>query len=178
MRAFVTGATGFLGGRLVPRLRARGDEVVALVRDPSRATGLDAELVRGDLSDRTRLAEPMRGADAVFHLAAVYKVGIPKSERAAMFEANVRDTENVLDAAVDAGVARIVYVSTVNAFGNTHGRIVDETYERAGDDFVSAYDETKYRAHLAAKERIARGAPIVIVQPGAIYGPGDHSELG
>jgi len=178
VRAFVTGATGFLGGRVVPRLRQRGDEVVALVRDPSRATGLDAELVRGDLSDRARLAEQVRGADAVFHLAALYKVGIPKSERAAMFEANVRGTENVLDAAVDAGVARIVYVSTVNAFGNTRGRIVDETYERAGDDFVSAYDETKYRAHLAAKERIARGAPIVIVQPGAIYGPGDHSELG
>src|SRR5437870_10748532 len=141
MRAFVTGATGFLGGRLVPRLRARGDEVVALVRDPSRATGLDAELVRGDLSDRTRLAEPMRGSDAVFHLAALYKVGIPASERPAMFEANVRGTENVLDAAVDAGVPRIVYVSTINAFGNTHRRIVDETSGRVDPAYISVYDE-------------------------------------
>ncbi|TML88870.1 MAG: NAD-dependent epimerase/dehydratase family protein [Actinobacteria bacterium] len=178
MRTFVTGATGFLGGRLLRRLRDRGDEVVALVRDPSRAARLDADLVKGDLSDRARLAGQIRGADAVFHLAAVYKVGIPQSERAAMFEANVGGTARVLDAAVDAGVLRIVYVSTVNVFGNTHGRVVDETYERPGRDYVSTYDETKHLAHVVAKERIARGAPIVIVQPGAIYGPGDHSELG
>jgi len=178
VRTFVTGATGFLGGRLLRRLRDRGDEVVALVRDPSRAARLDADLVKGDLSDRARLAGQIRGADAVFHLAAVYKVGIPQSERAAMFEANVGGTARVLDAAVDAGVLRIVYVSTVNVFGNTHGRVVDETYERPGRDYVSTYDETKHLAHVVAKERIARGAPIVIVQPGAIYGPGDHSELG
>ncbi len=178
MRTFVTGATGFLGGRLLRRLRDRGDEVVALVRDPSRAARLDADLVKGDLSDRARLAGQIRGADAVFHLAAVYKVGIPQSERAAMFEANVGGTARVLDAAVDAGVLRIVYVSTVNVFGNTHGRVVDETYERPGRDYVSTYDETKHLAHVVAKERIARGSPIVIVQPGAIYGPGDHSELG
>ena len=178
MRTFVTGATGFLGGRLLRRLRDRGDEVVALVRDPSRAARLDADLVKGDLSDRARLAGQIRGADAVFHLAAVYKVGIPQSERAAMFEANVGGTARVLDAAVDAGVLRIVYVSTVNVFGNTHGRVVDETYERPGRDYVSTYDETKHLALVVAKERIARGAPIVIVQPGAIYGPGDHSELG
>jgi nucleoside-diphosphate-sugar epimerase len=178
MRAFVTGATGFLGGALLKRFRERGDEVVALVRDPARARGLVGELVEGDLSDRARLAEQMRGADAVFHLAAVYEVGIPRAERAAMFEANVRGTENVLDAAVDAGVPRIVYVSTVNAFGNTRGRVVDETYERPGADYVSTYDETKHLAHVAAKDRIARGAPVVIVQPGTIYGPGDHSVLG
>ena len=73
---------------------------------------------------------------------------------------------------------RIVYVSTVNVFGNTHGKVVDETYERPGDDFVSRYDGTKYEAHQVASERIERGAPVVIAQPGAIYGPGDHSELG
>ena len=178
MRAFVTGGTGFIGGRLVAKLRERGDEVVALVRDPARAYALDAQVVAGDLSDRTRLAEQMRGCDAVFHLAGMYEVGIPKRERPRMYDANVRGTENVLDAAVDAGVARIVYVSTVNAFGNTRGRVVDETYERPAREYVSYYDETKHLAHLAAEERIARGAPIVIVQPGAVYGPGDHSELG
>ncbi len=178
MRAFVTGGTGFLGSRLVRRLRERGDDVVALVRDPARSADLDAELAPGDLSDRSRLAEQMRGCDAVFHVAAMYKVGIPAAERPAMFEANVRGTENALDAAVDAGVPRTVYVSTVNVFGNTRGAVVDETYERRPGEFVSYYDETKYLAHQAAKERIAAGAPVVIVQPGAIYGPGDHSELG
>ena len=95
-----------------------------------------------------------------------------------MFEANVRGTERVLDAAIDAGVARIIYVSTIGAFGNTHGEVVDETYTRpAGGPFLSAYDETKFLAHRAAEERIARGAPILIAKPGGVYGPGDTSEL-
>jgi len=175
VRAFVTGATGFLGGRLAAKLRTRGDEVVALVR---RDVDLDAELVRGDLSDRAALAEAMRGCDAVFHCAAQYIVGIPPHEREAMYDANVRGTENVLEAARAAGIARVVYVSTVNVFGNTRGRVVDETYERPDNGWLSTYDWTKYLAHEAARERIAAGAPIVIAQPGAIYGPGDHSELG
>lgn len=182
MRAFVTGGTGFIGGALVRRLRERGDDVVALVRSPEKAAALrdlGVELVAGDLHDGDAIRCGVEGVDAAYHAAAVYKVGIPVSERAAMQEANVGGTERVLDAAVDAAVARIVYVSTVNAFGNTRGRVVDEDYRRNLDDgFVTWYDKTKYEAHLAAEARIAKGAPIVIVQPGAVYGPGDHSELG
>lgn len=166
MRAFVTGATGFLGGRLTEALRARGDEVVALDRSTS------------PLSDRNALRKAMEGCDAVFHLAAVYKVGVPRSERGRMFETNVEGTANVIDAAWDVHVPRIVYVSTVNVFGNTHGEVVDETYERRAGDWLSAYDWTKYEAHQVAKDRIERGAPVVIAQPGAVYGPGDRSELG
>ena len=96
-----------------------------------------------------------------------------------MRDVNVGGTERVLDAAIESGVERIVYVSTVNIFGNTKGRVVDETYERPLDEgFVSVYDETKYAAHQVAVERIERGAPIVLVQPGAVYGPGDESQLG
>ena len=182
MRAFVTGGTGFIGGSLVRRLRERGDDVVALVRNPEKASALreqGVELVAGDLDDSRAIRDGLEKADAAFHVAAVYKVGIPVSERAAMTEANVAGTERVLDAATDAGVQRIVYVSTVNAFGNTRGRIVDEDYRRnVNDGFVTWYDKTKYEAHVAAEERIAKGAPIIIVQPGAVYGPGDHSELG
>jgi nucleoside-diphosphate-sugar epimerase len=179
VRAFVTGATGFLGGRLVTKLRARGDDVVALVRSPERARSLEGvALVRGDLADRDALRRGAEGADAVFHAAALYEVGIPVSRRSAMYETNVHGTENVLDAAWDAHAPRIVYVSTVNAFGNTRGAVVDETYVRPPGGYVSAYDWTKHLAHEVARERIERGAPIVIVQPGAIYGPGDHSELG
>jgi dihydroflavonol-4-reductase len=178
MRAFVTGGTGFVGRRLVARLVGRGDAVVALVRAPERAELRAGELVVGDLSDRDRLAAGMAGSDAVFHLAADYRLGIRRSERTAMWETNVTGTENVLDAAIDAGVGRTVYVSTVNAFGNTRGRIVDEGYERPPDEYISTYDETKYLAHRAAVERIAAGAPILIVQPGVIYGPGDHSVVG
>ena len=115
----------------------------------------------------------------MFHIGAIYKVGVKKSEADSLWEANVRGTERVLDAAHDAGVKRIVYTSTVNVFGNTGGQVVDESYRRdESDGFLSVYDETKYRAHLVAEDRIGRGYPIVIVQPGGVYGPNDHSELG
>jgi nucleoside-diphosphate-sugar epimerase len=94
-----------------------------------------------------------------------------------MFESNVAGTERVLDAAASAGVARIVYVSTVGVFGDTHGELVDESYRRDAP-FPSEYERTKVLAHEIAVERIADGAPIVIVQPGGVYGPGDHSEIG
>jgi len=181
MRAFVTGATGFIGGHVARKLRERGDQVVALVRSPSKAGALEAlgcELVAGDLSKTDAIARVVEGCDAAFHVAAMYKVGIPESERPAMFEANVRGTERVLDAATDAGVARIVYVSTVGYFGNTKGQLVDETFRRPPGDYLSAYDETKYLAHEAAVERVAKGAPILIAMPGGVYGPGDPSELG
>jgi len=181
MKAFVTGGTGFIGSRVVRRLRDRGDEVVALVRSPGKASDLrelGCELVEGDLSSEQAIRAGVRGCDAVFHIAAVYKVGIPASERDAMRDANVGGTERVLDAAIDAGVGRVVYVSTVAVFGNTHGEVVDETYVRNGEDFLSCYDETKWQSHQVALDRIRQGAPIVIVQPGGVYGPGDHSELG
>jgi dihydroflavonol-4-reductase len=182
VKAFVTGGTGFVGGRLVAKLRERGDEVVALVRSRARAERLGAlgcELVEGKLGDRGALARALAGSEALFHVAAIYKIGIPESQRAAMFAANVTGTINVLDAAADAGVRRIVYVSTNNVLGNTRGAVVDETYVRDHEPgFLSAYDESKLLAHDAALERIARGAPIVIVQPGGIYGPGDHTAMG
>src|SRR4051794_13641839 len=181
VKAFGTGGAGFSGGGGRKRLRDRGDDVVALVRSREKGAKLEqmgATLVEGDLSSSDAINAGVKGCDAVFHIAAVYKVGIPKSEREAMYDANVRGTERVLDAAFEAGVSRIVYVSTVNVFGNTRGEVVDETYERPGDDYLSYYDETKYLSHQVAKERIAKGVPIVIVQPGGVYGPGDHSELG
>jgi dihydroflavonol-4-reductase len=182
MKAFVTGATGFIGGQVAGQLRERGDEVVALVRSPSKAAALGAlgcELVEGDLSDRETMQAAMAGCDGVFHIAAVYKVGIPRSAQQAMLDANVEGTANALDAAIAAGVPRILYVSTVNVFGNTKGEVVDESYHRnLADGFVSTYDEAKYRAHEVAEDRIAKGAPIVVVQPGGVYGPGDHSEIG
>jgi dihydroflavonol-4-reductase len=182
MRIFLTGGTGFIGGHVAAKLRARGDEVVALVRSPDKAAKLreaGCELVQGDLSDLAVIKRGLDGADACIHAAAIYKVGIPKKEHAAMVESNVNGTENVLDAAIEAGADRILYVSTVNVFGNTKEQVVDESYQRdESEGFLSCYDETKYRSHQIAKDRIAKGAPVVIVQPGGVYGPGDHSELG
>lgn len=182
MEVFVTGGTGFIGGHVVRLLRERGDHVRCLVRSPGKAERLaqmGAELVEGDLSDEEAIRRGLEGCDAAIHGAAVYKVGIPASERAAMHEANVEGTRRVLDACIEAGVARIVYISTVAVFGNTRGEIVDESYRRdESQGFLSVYDETKYRSHEIALDRIANGAPIVVVQPGGVYGPGDHSEIG
>ena len=91
---------------------------------------------RGFSTDAAILEGGMKGVDVMFHVAGVYKVGIPAKERAAMFETNVTGTERVLDAAAAAGVPRIVYVSTVGVFGNTGGKIVDETHQHS-EKYVS-----------------------------------------
>lgn len=161
-RIVVTGGAGLVGRAVVQHLRERGDEVVALVRDPRRAphlAELGAELLASDLSDVAELTEQLRGADGLIHAAGSYRIGIDRSERGAMWDANVGTTTRVLDAAEAAGTTRIVHVSTINVFGDTHGRVVDETYRRdLGEGFLSWYDETKYGAHEVAEQRVAGGA--------------------
>jgi nucleoside-diphosphate-sugar epimerase len=182
MKVFVTGGTGFIGGHVIRALRARDDEVRALVRNPDKGrplAELGCELVSGSLESRAAIASGMEGCDTAIHGAAVYEVGIPESEHRAMYEANVLGTENVLRAALDAKVPKVVYISTVAAFGNTHGEVVDESYEHPGGSFTSYYEETKVEAHRLAKRLIAEeGLPCVIVQPGGVYGPDDHSAVG
>jgi dihydroflavonol-4-reductase len=184
MKAFVTGGAGFVGGAVARQLLARGDQVVAAVRDPHNAGSLGmsgAALIGMDLAapDPTALVAAMEGADAVFHLAGSYRVGIRPGERPAMWAANVTATGRVLDAAAAGGVARIIYTSTANVLGNTFGQLPDETFQRQQPPtFLSWYDETKYRAHLLAEGRAANGAPVLIAMPGMIYGPGDHSQAG
>ena len=180
MRAFVTGATGFVGGHLAAKLIARDDEVVALVRSPGKAgdlARLGAAMVEGDLNSVGTMTEAMKGCDAVFHIAAGYKVGVYEEGCAEMHEANIVGTENVLQAAVDADVSRIVYVSTIGYYVNTRGTVVDETFERTDKDWLTCYDETKFKAHEVTDGFIADGAPVLIAQPGGIYGPGDTSDL-
>ena len=182
MRVYVTGGAGFIGGAVCRALVARGEEVVAVVRDPDRADELRAigcEVRSGDLTSLEALTGGMRGCDGVIHLAGSYRIGIPARERPAMYDANVGATYRVLRAAIETAVPRIVHVSTVNVFGDTRGRIVDENYRRdVRRGFLSYYDETKYLAHIAARELIEAGAPIVIVMPGVTYGPGDHTAIG
>jgi dihydroflavonol-4-reductase len=182
VQVVITGATGFIGGALARHMHARGDHVRAIVREPGRAADLGAlgvELVAGDLADVDGLVEQLAGADALVHLAGSYRIGIRPDDRPAMLDANVGTTTRLLDAAARAATPRIVYTSTVNVFGNTHGEIVDETYRRDhGEGFLSYYDLTKYQAHELVQARVAGGAPIVIAMPGGVYGPGDHSEAG
>lgn len=181
-RIVVTGGRGFIGGAVVRALIAGGVDVVAPVRSASRAGTLAADgatVLEDDLSDVAALTELLRGADGVIHAAGSYRIGIPRSDRGAMWDANVGTTTRLLDAAEAAGTKRIVYVSTVNVFGNTHGRVVDESYRRdLHEGFLSWYDETKFGAQEVAEQRARTGAPVVFVLPSQVYGPGDHSEIG
>jgi len=181
VKIFVTGGTGFIGGEVVRRLRERGDEVVCLVRSPEKASELrelGCELAGGDLGDAEVLRTGMEGCEGLIHAAAMYEVGIPAKQHPAMYEANVRGSERVLQAALEAKVGKVVYVSTVGIFGNTHGEVVDESYEHPGKEFTSYYEETKLEGHRIAKRMMAEeGLPGVIVQPGGVYGPGDTSQI-
>lgn len=179
MKYLVTGATGFIGTHLVSRLIAQGHAVVCLVRDPSRAIGLQQQgalLAQGDVMDKASLRAALNGADGVFHLAGVYEMGREYHDR--MRAVNVTGARHVFEAALEAGVSRIVHASTVAVFGNTQGRVPDETYRIEQRELASEYERTKWAAHYeVALPLIQQGAPIVIVQPGAVIGPGDTSPV-
>jgi nucleoside-diphosphate-sugar epimerase len=178
MRYLVTGATGFIGGHVVRQLVGAGHQVGALVRTPAKAADLAAlgvSLHPGDIGDPAALARAMRGMDGVFHLAGWYKVGARDQRPAEVI--NVQGTRNVLEAMADAGVPKGVYTSTLAVFSDTGGRLVDETYRHAGP-WLSEYDRTKWAAHYeVAEPMMRRGLPLVIVQPGLTYGPGDTSSV-
>lgn len=181
MKYFVTGATGFIGGRLVRQLRGAGHEVRALVRSPSKASdlaGLGVSLHPGDITDIDSLRTPMRGVDGVFHLAAWYKIGANAAERRTAERINVQGTRHVLELMRELRVPKGVYTSTVAVFSDTQGWVGDESYRHDGP-WLSEYDRTKWAAHYqVAVPMIRDGLPLVIVQPGVVYGPGDPSAIG
>jgi nucleoside-diphosphate-sugar epimerase len=174
---FLTGATGFVGGAVARQLVAAGHRVRALVRSPHHAHGLAAlgvDLVHGDVAHRESMRDAMQGVDGVFHVAGWYKIGL--RDRSPGQRVNVDGTTNVLTLMRELGIPKGVYTSTLAVNSNTHGRIVDETYRYDGP-YLSIYEQTKADAHRIAERFIADGLPLVIVQPGVIYGPGDTSSI-
>jgi len=174
----VTGATGFIGGRVVRQLVGAGHLVTAVVRDPSKAQDLRAigvDVRPGDVTVEESLRGPMAGADGVFHIAGWYKIGT--KDRAEGERINVLGTRNVLKVMKELRIPKGVYTSTLAVFSDTRGQIVDETYRHTGP-WLTEYDRTKWVAHYQVAEPMIReGLPLVIVQPGATYGPGDTSEI-
>jgi nucleoside-diphosphate-sugar epimerase len=177
MKYFVTGATGFIGGRVVRQLLTAGHEVIALARTPSRAQDLAALGVTvhaGDITDKESLRTPMTGVDGVFHVAAWYHVGVRDTSQAETI--NVGGTRNVLEMMQELGIPKGVYTSTLTVFQDTRGQMVDESHQYTGTSFLSEYDRTKWKAHYeVAKPMMQAGLPLVIVLPGLVYGPGDIS---
>lgn len=180
VKYFVTGATGFIGGHVARQLAQAGHSVVALARDPAKAhdlSGLGVVVHAGDITDASSLREPMTDVDGVFHLAGWYKIGT--RDRAAGSAINIEGTRNVLSMMKELRVPKGVYTSTLAVNGDTHGALVDETYRTSGGPWLSEYDRTKWFAHHEVAEPMMRdGLPLVIVMPGAVYGPGDTSALG
>jgi len=177
MKYFVTGATGFIGGRVARQLREAGHEVVAVVRNPAKAKDLadfGASVHQGDVTDKESMRAPMRGVDGVFHIAAWYKVGVRDKSDAVPI--NVGGTRNVLELMKELGIPKGVYTSTLGVNEDTGGKLVDETHRYIGP-FYSEYTRTKAEAHRLAETFIADGLPLVIVMPGLTYGPGDPSAV-
>ncbi|MDX2239739.1 MAG: NAD-dependent epimerase/dehydratase family protein [Leptolyngbyaceae cyanobacterium bins.302] len=174
MKALVTGANGFTGSHLVQMLWQRGDEVVGLVRRSSNLTRLKpypVQLVYGDITDRDALKAAMQGVDVVFHTAAYVELGIV--DGAEMERVNVAGTRAVVETAQAAGVAKLVYCSTIGIYGDTRGRAIDETFVREQKGFSSAYDRTKYEAQQIVDQAVAQGLDAVSVMPSGIFGSDD-----
>jgi dihydroflavonol-4-reductase len=172
----VTGATGFVGAAVTRKLVAAGNSVRVLVR-PSSATGNIADLsvqqVRGDLTDATSLRRAVEGCEALYHVAADYRLWVPRPP--AMYQVNVEGTAALMEAALEAGVERIVYTSSVAALGSSTGGVpADEETPVELREMVGHYKRSKFLAEERVRElHRERGLPVVTVNPSTPFGPGD-----
>jgi dihydroflavonol-4-reductase len=175
MKAFLTGASGFVGGHLLRVLEERGREVVCLVRsgsDRRNLEGTSARAVVGDLAEPDSFRSQLEGCRELYHCAADYRLYVPRPE--AMYLANVEGTRRILEAAGQAQVERVVYTSSVGALGlRPDGGLADEQTPVAFDDMVGHYKRSKFLAERVAEESAERGLPIVIVNPSTPIGEAD-----
>jgi acetylornithine/succinyldiaminopimelate/putrescine aminotransferase/nucleoside-diphosphate-sugar epimerase len=173
----VTGATGFIGGRLVQRLLADGYQVRALARassDTSQLEQLDIEIAVGDLTNAPSLARAVRDCDYVFHCGALVSDWATKQEIA---QTNVAGTRELLDACVNASVKRFVHFSTTDVYGYPDGAAVDENYTAMR--FRNWYAQTKLDAEAEIRRVQAEHAlETVILRPATVYGPGSTDVVG
>lgn len=167
----VTGASGFIGWHVSRLLLDRGWKLRLLAREPSAIRELDgAETRRGDLRDAAAVERAVSGCQAVFHVAADYRLWTGKP--AEMYRTNVDGTRHVLEACRKYGVERVVYTSTVGCIGLPQGRLGDESSPVAWKDMRGHYKRSKFLAEQLALQEAARGLPVVIVNPTAPVG--DH----
>lgn len=173
-RTLVTGATGFVGSHVARLLIERGDDVHAIVRAGSRPealSGLDLTRVPGDMLDRRSIRRAMRGIERVFQIAGTTSLATP---RAQAFATNVEGSRIVLEEALRAGVQRVVYTSSVAAVGpSPAGASADETAVWDAGRYAIAYVDSKHEAEIVALRLLARGLPLVIVNPAHVLGAGD-----
>ncbi len=175
MKILVTGGTGFLGRRIVAELAPRHALRLLVRRGSSRDRFPDGvEFAEGDVTDRLGLTKAIAGCDAVVHAAALVKILAPRAE---FDRINVGGLENVLAAAEATGsVERMLYVSSFIALGPTDGRVLDESAPPDDRAWINDYERTKTLSDRLARKAIGNGAPLSVVYPGVIYGPGEMTE--
>ena len=175
MKTFVTGATGFIGASIVRELLTEGREVRVLVRanaDTSNLAGLDVEMWKGDLLDHDSLRQGLKGCNVLYHAAADYRLWTRNPEE--MYRINVDGTVAILEASLQNGLSRVVYTSSVGTLGNPgDGTPGSETVPVSLADMVGPYKKSKFLAEREAENFVARGLPLVIVNPSTPIGPRD-----
>ncbi len=171
MPTFVTGGSGYIGKQVVRRLANAGGRVHLLVRKTSGLKGLahrNIHLFYGDLQDKHSIREAMKACQRVYHIGALVARWHPDSRQFDM--TNVGGSRNVFETALELGIEKLVYTSSVMAIGPSGQATLDETHERT-NPFTSDYERTKYLAEQEFHEMVDRGLPGVIVSPSLVYGP-------
>ena len=175
MLAFVTGATGFLGSHVARVLAEQGARLRLLVRTTSdlrNIADLNAEQVVGDLRDPASIEKSLSGCDALFHVAADYRLWVRDPEQ--MYRSNVEGTRGLIEAARKQGVRRIVYTSSVATMGfSSNGTLADESSPVSLDDMIGPYKRSKFMAEQVAFEAARSGVDVVVVNPTTPIGEGD-----
>ncbi len=177
LKTLVTGGTGFLGRRLVAALAGR-HPVRLLVRPTASRRGFppQVEIAEGDVTDRASIERAAAGCEALIHAAALVKI---LASAADLERVHVGGFENVMSAAATSGVRRVVYVSSFIALGPTErgpGGVLDESASVANRPWINDYERTRTLADRRARHSIETGAPLTVVYPGVIYGPGELTE--
>ena len=176
MTTLVTGASGFVGSAIVRRLLQAGHEVRVLLRENSRRDNINqlpVEVATGDLTNAASLRRALTGCSALFHAAADYRLWTPDPD--VMYRANVDGSRNLMLAAIDAGVSRIVYTSSVATLGShADGAPADEHTPSGLHDMVGHYKRSKFLAEESVRHLVSeQGLPAVIVNPAGPVGPRD-----
>src|SRR6516225_6217795 len=172
----VTGATGFVGSAVTRALLATGHEVRVLARPNSDRRNLDdlsVEVAEGSLEDAASLARAVAGCRYLFHVAADYRLWV--TDPAPMRRANVEGTRLLMRAALDAGVERVVYTSSVATLGLVPQGSADEEAPSRVEDMIGPYKRSKFEAEEVVRDLVSKGGlPAVIVNPSAPVGPRDR----
>ena len=178
MRFLVTGATGKVGNAVARRLVERGDEVVALVRDPAaagKALPAEVKLVQGDVTEAQTIQPAVEGVDGVFNCMGIYEQWL--SEPSTFERVNAEGARNVVAEAHRAGVGRVVHTSTFDVFhASTGGTMTEE--QLADYPKGTAYERSKQHAEELVLAEASDGIEVVIVNPAGVYGPGPWAESG